>query len=277
MTDATASLTPHKAREAGITVVPVPIQMGRVTFLDGEDPPERFYNLLAGGALPQTSTPSPGTFVEVYRRLAEQAEAIVSVHVTGRKSAMCQAARIAAEMLPDLEVHVVDSGQVSLGLGLLAEAAAQQATLGRAAVEIARWLEQAVARTHVFAAIRELNLLRRSGRVSLGKALLAGLLDIKPILQVHAGAVEVVDQVRAWPRAVERMLDRVRESISGGTGSLRLAVAHTHCAADAEALRARVRDEFPGIDIRLADAGPALASHAGPGALAICLLREPGE
>ncbi len=275
VTDATASLPPALTRELGILVVPVPIQVGRETFLGGVDPPERFYDLLARGELPGTSTPSPGMFMDIYRSLEGQAAAIVSVHVAASKSAVQQSARIAASMLPHLEIHVVDSGQVSLGLGLLAAGAARMAREGQTAAEIVRWLAATVPRTEVVAAVRDLAILRRSGRVGMGKSLVAGLLNIKPVLQVHAGEIQVVDQVRAWPRAVERLVELARAAAANRPGRLHLAVVHTHCPADAAALQEMLAPSFPDAEILVAEAGPALASHAGPGTLGICVLSDP--
>lgn len=275
VTDATASLDPALARQLGITVVSIPVRVGEESYMAGEDPPERFYSLLAGGGLPATSAPSPGAFAELYRQVGEWAETIISIHVAATKSAVQQSARIAAEMLPHVRIHVVDSGQVTMGLGLLAAGAARLVRAGRQAEETLDWLARAVGQTDVFAAIRDLTILRRSGRVGLGKALLAGLLNIKPVLGIHQGAIEVLDQVRSWPRAVERLVELARETAAAHSGRLQLSVVHTDCQADAEALKARVMQVFPAAQVLLAEAGPALASHAGPGALGVCLLREP--
>lgn len=260
----------------GIAIVPVPVQFGSTTFMDGIDPPQEFYRLLQGDVLPKTAAPAPGVFAQVYRSLAAQFDEVISLHVMASKSAMYQSARIGAEMVPERKIHVVDSGQVSFGLGLMTLGAARMAKAGHRAAEIVDWLDRAVSRTDVFASIRELTLLRRSGRVSLGKALVAGFLDIKPILHFRDSRVDVCAQVRSWQRSVERVMELALEKAGSVLEGLELVVLHTNALAEAESLLARVRTRFPSLQIRVADAGPALATHAGPGAIGIAVLRDPG-
>jgi DegV family protein with EDD domain len=256
-------------------VIPVPVQFGSQTFLDGVDPVQRFYELVEDGVAPTTAAPGPGLFAEVYRRVRAEADAIVSIHVMGTKSAVCQSARIGAEMVPEGAVHVFDSGQVSLGLGLMVLGAARMAREGAEAAEIVAWLKRAVPRTEVFAAIRDLTMLRRSGRASLGKALVAGLLDIKPILRLYDGTVAVHGQVRSWSRAVERLAELVRGSAGTAAGRVRLAVVHANAPQDGAALKDTLQQHFPGAEILVAEAGPSLAAHGGPGMVGVCLMRDP--
>lgn len=178
-------------------------------------------------------------------------------------------------MLPGARIYPVDSGSVSLGLGLQVLGAARLARAGHDAASILAWLQQAVAETAVVAAIRDLTLLRRSGRVSLPKALLAGLLQIKPILELRTGAITVADQARSWPRAVDRVLELAAAAVAASPGDLQLAVVHTDAAGEALALLQRVRGRWPAADILCSDAGPALAAHAGAGALGIAVLTTP--
>jgi DegV family protein with EDD domain len=275
VTDSTASLPAELCRSLDITVVPVTIHFGsnpRDTFVDGVDPAEVFYaRLMDAPQPPTTSTPSPGAFLETYRRLAADGAAIVSLHVMETKSTLVNVARLAAQMLPEVPIHVVDSQTTTLGLGLLAVVAARMAQAGRAAAEIVAEVERLIPQVHVYAAIRELTQLRRSGRVSLGQALIGGVLGIKPILYLGQGQADVVDKVRTWPRAVERLVEMARARV--GEARVALAVLHTRAEAEAQALLTEVRDRFHCVETLVADAGTALAAHAGPGALGIVTLR----
>ncbi|MCG0238896.1 MAG: DegV family protein [Firmicutes bacterium] len=276
VTDATASLPPAWIRDWKVTVLPVPVQFGQETFLDGVDPVEAFYRRIEAGERPTTSTPAPGAFLERYKALAAAgARAIISIHVMASKSAVFQSARMAGEMLPEVPVYPVDSGSVTMGLGLLVRAAARWARAGLSAREIAQRLHAAAERVRVLVAIPDLTFLRRSGRVSLGQALVAGLLSVKPLLEVHRGAIEVVDRVRAWPRALDRLVERVQERLARGVGEL--AVVHTATPAVAEDLARRLAGLFPALaeGILVTEAGAGLASHVGPGAVAVCLLEPP--
>lgn len=213
--------------------------------MDGIDPVSEFYDRIATGQTPTTSTPSPGAFLERYRELAAAgARAIVSIHVMATKSAVFQTARLAAEMLPEVPVYPVDSGSVTMGLGLLVRKAARLAQEGLSAREIVSRVQEAAGRVKVLAAIPDLTFLRRSGRVSLGQALMAGLLSIKPLLEIQHGAIDVVDRVRSWPRVVDRMVERVQETL--GQRAAELVVMHTAAPEAAAGLAERLAGLFPG-------------------------------
>ncbi len=272
VTDSTASIPQELCRLLGITVVPVTIHFGTETHVDGIDSTEAFYSRLAQASQPPTtSTPSAGVFLETYRQVAEGASAIISIHVMETKSALVNTAKMAAGMLADLPIQVVDSRSTTLGLGLLVIAAARMAQAGRAAGEIVERLTELVAHVDTFAAIRELTQLRRSGRVSLGQAMLANLLSVKPVLYIGQGVIEVVDKARGWPTAVERMVELAQAKV--GEARIAMAVVHTNAEAEARELLERVRTRFNVAEIFVAEAGTALAAHAGPGALGLAAMR----
>lgn len=249
-------------------MVTAPVHFGMDTFMEGVDPTAEFYRRLQTADVPPTtSTPSPGDFLRTYERLANEATAIVSIHLMETKSTLINVARMAADMLPHVDIHVVDSRTTTLGLGLLTLVAARGAKTGKAATEIVTHLERRIADVHVHAAIRELTQLRRSGRVSLGQALVAGVLGIRPILYIGQGMAEVVDKVRGWPRAVERMVEMAAEK--AGQARVALAVVHTNAEEEAHQLLEAVRERFNTVETFIADAGSAMATHAGPGALGI--------
>ncbi len=268
MTDSTASIPAEICRRLGITVVPATIHFGTETHVDGVDSSDRFYERLdASPEPPTTSTPSPGAFLDVYRQLAAEACTIISIHVMESKSTLINVARMAAQMLPEQRILVVDSRSTTLGLGLLTMAAAKAAQLGHGVQEILTMLERMVPRTHVHAAIRQMKQLRKSGRVSLSTALIAGMLSIKPVLYLGKSMVEVVDKVRGWHPALDRITELALAHVDGA--KVHLAVVHTNAREEAERLLQAVRERFDLVDAIIADAGTALASHAGPGAVGI--------
>jgi DegV family protein with EDD domain len=269
VTDSTASIPRELCQALGITVVPIPIHFGTVTFTDGVDPAEQFYaHLMDSPNGPTTSTPSPGVFMESYEPLLEDGSEVVSIHLMGSKSALLGTAQLAANLLGTDRVHVVDSGSVSLGLGLLTILGARLAAAGRSAREIVA----AVRQVEIFVAIKDLSQLRKSGRVSLGAALIASALAIKPILRIGQSVIDVTERVRSWPRALER----IGELALGHAGGAKvtLAVVHTNAQAEAERFLAQIRDRFHAVEVLVAEAGAGLASHAGPGALGVVVLRH---
>jgi DegV family protein with EDD domain len=273
VTDSTASIPRALCEALGITVVPIPIQFGAITFTDGVDPVEQFYEHLNNSPVaPTTSTPSPGEFMAIYERLLADGSEVVSIHLMGSKSSLLETAKLAASLLKTDRVHVVDSGSVSMGLGLLVLLGARLAAAGKPAAEIVAAVGAASTRVEIFVVIKDLTQLRKSGRVSLGAALIASALAIKPVLYIGQSVVEVVEKVRSWPRAVERIAELALEHAN--EAKVTLAIVHTNAQAEAETLLAEIQGRFHAVEVLVAEAGAGLASHAGRGALGIVVLRQ---
>ncbi len=132
VTDSTCDIPPAVLEETGIHVVPALISIGQETLRDGVDlSREAFYERLPYlAALPTTASPSPQAFAELYERVLHRASAVVSVHAAARLSGICNAARLAANQVAPERIHIVDSGQLSMGLGWTAIAASESARKG---------------------------------------------------------------------------------------------------------------------------------------------------
>jgi DegV family protein with EDD domain len=271
--DSTADLPPALATEWEITVVPCLVHFGRQTFREGVDLPRaEFYRRLeVGPELPTTSAPGPGVFASAYRQLAAEVDQIVSIHLSSKLSAVYNSARLGADEIQDIEIAVVDSNTVSMGLGWLAVIAARAARAGRSLREIVSLLEAARLRARVFALLDTLEYLRRGGRVSRVVAALGALLNVKPIISVNEGEVLPLGRIRSRHKAVARLVSLVEE-----LGPLaELAVLHT-CAHDAaEALANRLAGPFPRERIVIAEVGTIIGTHVGPNGLGVaCLMAK---
>ena len=248
--------------------MPLAVQRGRESFREDVDLSRaEFYRWLREGQALSTSTPAPGAFLEVYRRLTASGDSVISIHLLGQKSAVVSTARMAAGMLPGADITVVDGQNLSLALGYPVLQAARAARAGRSKAEILGLLAASVPQTRLLAAIPDLTRLRLSGRVNLAQALVAGLLHVKPILDVRAGEIAVLETVRAWPRAVARMIEAAAAAVAGRR--VYVGVVHTDAPAAAAELVGRVAAHFRAAELRVAEAGPTLACHAGAGALAL--------
>ncbi len=263
VTDSSACLSSEIVRELNITVVPAYIIFEKESFRDGVDlTAEQFYaKLTASKIIPTTSVPPPALFEETYRQLGERGHQILSVHLASKLSGMLNAAQTAAATLPDLEIRLVDSQSVSMGLGWLAILAARAAREGRTLDEIASLVEDAAARTRIIAVLDTLEYIRRSGRASFPQAFVGTLLDVKPILLVRDGIVAPIEKVRARHRAMARAIELAAEMAPFDE----LAILHTHAPALAEELRARMSHIHPVERMLTVEAGPLLGSHVGPG------------
>lgn len=272
VTDSNCDLPKDLVNQYGITVVPLYINIGTDSYLDGvEISREAFYQGLPTFRMhPTTSVPSPGQFLEAYQRLAnEGATQILSIHISKTLSAVANSARLAAEGTDTVVVTVYDSGQLTLGTGLQVVAAAQAAAEGRTVEEILRMLEELGPRIHVFAVLDTLEFMRRSGRLSRFQFGLGSLLQVKVIIMMHDGEVSI-ERVRTRKRAVERMIALVRELLP----LEELAVVHTHSPSQAAALREQAAALFPGNQVPLfAEVTPVIGAHIGPGAVGFAAVR----
>jgi DegV family protein with EDD domain len=266
VTDSNCDLPEAIVAEHGITVVPLYINIGTDSYLDGVEMSRlQFYEGLPDFRdHPTTSVPSPGQFYEVYAGLAQEgATEILSIHISTSLSAVANSARLAAEELGTLPVTVFDSGQLTLGTGFQVVRAARAATAGRPMGEILEMLEDLRLRTHSFAALDTLEFMRRSGRLSRFQSSLGSLLQLKPLIKMHDGEIGI-ERVRTRVRAIERLMELVSE-----LGPLEeLGLVHTHALNRAEDLRRQALHLFPHAGTPFsAEVTPVIGAHVGPGAV----------
>lgn len=267
VTDSAADLPPEAAAAAGITVVPLVVSFGSQTFKAGTElSTEEFWRRMTApdAPFPTTAASSPGDFKAAYdKAFADGADAIVSVHVAGSLSGTLKSAQIARGMLPDREIHVVDSGSASMGEGILAQVAAETAALGVAAAEIARILTERAPDVDLFVALDTLDYLKKGGRISGPQAAIGNFLSVKPIITIREGAVHTADKPRTSGKARARVIELLT-----GRPIERLAVLFTP-PADGAAFRRELVERLGGsIDaaqVSLQPVGASVGPHLGPG------------
>jgi DegV family protein with EDD domain len=241
--DSSCDLPAGLVARHGITVVPLYINIGGKSYLDGvEMTHEQFYEGLPHfPSHPTTSVPGPGHFLRVYERLAQEgATDIISIHIGSALSAMVGVARLAAQETERVRVTVFDSGNLTLGTGLLAVTAAKAADEGRSLGDILAALEEQASRTHCIAALDTLKYLRRSGRLSRFQSSLGSLLQIKTLLRMHAGEFHM-ERVRTRHGAYSRLMQLVTHLAPFE----QLALVHTHALRNRICSVSRPRTCFP--------------------------------
>jgi len=273
-TDSASDLDPAEAETQGITIVPLLVNFGADTYRAGVDlSAEAFWERMVApdAPFPTTAASSPGEFKEAYEAaFAAGAEAIVSVHVAGTLSGTIKSAQIARDMLPDREIHVVDSLGASMAQGILAQMGIEFAAEGRSASEIAEILERRALDGRIYVALETLDYLKKGGRISGAQAAIGTLLSVKPIIAVKHGVVETADRVRTRTKARERLIELICQAPIE-----RLAILHT-VTSDVGAFRDEVLARAPGgldpDDVTIHLVGASVGPHIGPGSLGAAIL-----
>ncbi|WP_412029224.1 DegV family protein [Deinococcus yunweiensis] len=271
VTDSTSDLSPQQCARSGVESVPLYVLFDGKMHRDGIEitPPDLFAGLKAGKKTPSTSQPSPAEFAAAYARALQNADEVLSIHISGQLSGTVGSARLAAQEFAG-KVTVVDTQSVSLGLGMRVLRAADLARAGRTAPEIVSELERVAPTADLRFTVDTLDFLRINGRIGGAQALLGGLLNIKPILVVRGGRVESGGRVRGHRKAVQDLVEHVRSYI-GRHGQVRAAFLYT---VGGEAFLQEVRADLAGATFEdLGDhaIGAVVATHAGPGAMGVAL------
>jgi DegV family protein with EDD domain len=273
VTDSTCDLPADLVAKYGITVVPLTVLFGDEALLDGVeiDAPTFYERLRTFHGAPRTSQPSVARFRETYEALAAETDEIVSIHISSRMSGTLNSASVAREAVaPALHVDLIDSYNVSLGLGAIVLEAAIIASAGAGLAEVAAAAHRAVGRVQVIAALDTLEYLRRGGRIGRARSLLGSILSIKPLLQVDQGELAPFERVRTRVRAVERVI----ELATADRTIKRLFVAAGGDDALPAAIIERVRPSLPHTEIIPASIGPAVGVHSGPGVFGFAAVRH---
>ena len=279
VTDTSADLPDAVLDRHHIALVPLQILFGDAVYYDrvGMKPEEFYRRLGAAKQLPTTSQPTPADFVRVFRSALEEADEVVAVLLGSALSGTYQAAQAAVRAAGLSRVTLVDSRAASFTLGLLALRAAELAESGWGAAAIAKELDRVRKQSGLLLTVDTYDNLIRSGRVSRGKAWLAGMLDVKPILGLDgAGRVVPVDRVRGSEAVVSRMLALVERSLTPRPQAVRFGVTHVEAPDVAQRVRNALIAAYQPRDCFVALATGVLGTHLGAGAWGICWQVEDG-
>ena len=284
VTDSSAYLPLALIQQYGIHVIPLYVHFGDKAFRDGvELTTAEFYDRLRRArSLPTTSQPSIGDFLKLYRRLGQEAEAIVSIHISSSLSGTVPSALGAQQVLiaegteRDADppaIHVVDSTFTSAGLGLLVTAAARAVEAGQPAEAVVRTVENLIPRTKVIFVVDTLEYLQKGGRIGGAAALLGSVIQIKPILHLTGGRIDVLEKVRTARKAKRRLLGIMEEQV-GQAAAVHAAIIHANAPEEAEVLRQQVTERFECRELFVAELSPTIATHVGPGTVGVAFYAE---
>lgn len=273
VTDSTCDLPDGRLAQLDVQVVPIHLTFGAEEHQEGVTLgyEEFFRKVDALGIVPKTSQPSPGDFAAVYRELAEQgATTILSVHVTGKLSGTVRSAEMAAELVKDqVEVRVFDSRAGSAALGFMVEEGLALLAEGASADQVlARW--EAI-REHlgIFFYLDTLRYARMSGRVGALQSSLASMLQIKPLIALNDGMLEVAERVRSRKAALNRLVEMAVERAAGRP--VHVAVVHAEDPAGGQELLSQAQQALDCRRTLICRLATSLVTNLGIGTLGIVL------
>jgi DegV family protein with EDD domain len=272
VTDGAADMPPEWGEKYGIHTVPINIQFGETTYLQFIDLDfDSFYEKVAETqTVPKTAQPSPHQFVEYYKKIANEGDTILSIHVTSKLSGTYASAVIAAEELKDqYNILPYDSAGGSMGLGYMCREARKMADAGKSVEEIIAYWDKVKPDVLIILTLDTLEYARMSGRVGALSAALASVLNVKPIAVLKDGIVEMVGKVRTRKAALNHIIEMAQKAY--GDRPMYLGIVHARDLAPGSSFSQKQRSLFNVKDAVLTDLSLSLATNFGPGTVGIVL------
>lgn len=277
VTDSTCDLPQEWVEQHQISIVPLTINFGSESFLDGvEMSAEAFYDRLGREKIhPTTSQPSPGSFLAAFKKAAAAgAEQILCLTISSAMSGTINSARQAAEQSP-IPVTIHDSLTNSMGLGWQVISAARKREEGGTMAELVQIAERIRQRVTYYISLDTMDFLAKGGRIADAVRFLNSILKIKPLIFVKnaTGTVGAAMPSRSRSSAIEALWREFNQKLPAG-GALHLTVLHNNALEEAHKLAARAREELKPQELFIQIVSPVLGVHTGPGALALCGFTE---
>ena len=270
VTDSTSDIPAQLAEELGITVVSTYVVFGNKSYRDRIDitEDELYEKLVHDTVHPTTSIPSPQDFADVYNRLANETDEIISIHVTSRESGVYNSALLGKELVgKKCRIEVVDSQLLAMACGMLVIAAAKAARAGANLEQVAEVVRKAIPQIHLMIIVDTLKYVVRGGRLAKPYGLLGTVLKVRPLLTLREGKLTLTGVSRTRAKAIQHLYDFVMHFPQVSE----IVVSYATDREDAEALAARLKAEFPDVPFYMTRIGPVLGTHAGPGALGVAV------
>ena len=275
VTDSTCDIPRELAKERNIHVVPQVLIMGTRTWRDGVDiDPPAFYELLQTSSdFPSTSQPSVTDFTEVFSRLANDFDGIAAILISDELSGTLNSARMAKENLPDVPIEIVDTRSASMQMGFITLASARAAATGADLQTVVDTARAMIGHAGIYFVVDTLEYLHRGGRIGTAARLFGTALNLKPLLTVKDGIIQPVTKVRSRRRALDALVQLLDEELAGKE-RVQISVLHVAAPEEADRLAEQLVDRYHPAEMIRAECGPAVGTHAGPGALGVAFHAE---
>lgn len=275
ITDSVADIPKDIAEQLDITIVPLSVHFGSVSYRDGVDlTTEEFFNKLSKAErLPTTSQVNPGEFKEVFEKYLEEYDHLICITMSEAMSGTYKAANIAKEFIGTEKIDVFDSKAISFGFGLIVIEAARSIKEGKSLTDIRESIRYNIQNLENLFIVDTLEYLKKGGRLSTAEAFVGNVLKIKPVITINnEGKLESIDKIRGRKRVINYFVDHIKKNgydLSGKTIGLFHAVDQEYL----EKLVTIIKEQFDVKEIIESEVGTVVGTHSGPGCLAMVFIK----
>jgi DegV family protein with EDD domain len=273
VTDSSTYLPKDLAEDLGLRVVPLTLHWGDESYRDGVDiQAEEFYQkLITSKSIPTTSQPPVNVFEQLFEKLLDEDYAVFAMLISSGISGTVESALQAQKNFPDAPLEVMDSQLVSMALGFLVLRVARAAKDGASLEECVALANETYPKIGVYFSVDTLKYLAKGGRINTASRLLGSALDIKPIMEIRGGKIELLESVRSRRKSMQRMLEMVDRDIAGRE-PVRISTFHAAAEDDCERLMQEAIARFYPIETITTYVSPVIGTHTGPGTLSIAYM-----
>lgn len=270
ITDTTSCLPKEFAQKHQIPVIPQIVTFGEDSFYEGIELDNAGFmqRLKTSTELPKTAAPPPELFAVEFKRFSSTGEAILCIHPSSEVSGTVRSATVAATDFPEMDIRIIDTRMIASPLATLVQLAAEWAESGLDADTIEKRIMEMLPRCRVYFLVATLEYLAKGGRIGGASALLGSILQVKPILYLHDGKVDVYEKERTHKRALERMKEIVYTELGNETDGY-LTVMHAGVPEQGQALANELGAALALKHVPIFDVPPAIVTHGGPGILGV--------
>lgn len=269
VTDSSIQITPEEVARYDIHIIPLTIMIDSTVYVDGETLTRADFmdKMAAASALPKTSQPAIGQFVDLYDQLTEDGSEVLSVHMLESLSGTVNSARQAAEITKG-KVTVVDSTFTDRGQAFQVLAAAKAIEAGQSMDQVLAAMKAVREHTKLTLAIDTLENMVKGGRLSRVSGMISSLLNIKVILEVKDGQLVALQKGRGG-KTITKYVDNFIDEVTAATGVQAIALSYAGRKEAAEATGVRIQAAMPNVPVLVQATDPVIATHTGVGAFAL--------
>jgi len=273
VTDSTAYIPKDVREKYDIHMIPLTVILGSEVYEEEKElTASEFYEEIKTKELPTTSQPSIGKFVELFEKLSENYDEVISIHLSSGISGTYQGAISAGDMVEGINVFAFDTEVSCMVQGFYAIEAAKLVRAGKTAAEIMPILDELKETSHAYFMVDDLSNLQRGGRLSSAQAIIGSLLQVKPLLHFKDKLIVPFEKIRTKKRAMKRIVELLREATNGD--SYYAVIIHANREEEAKEWKAELEPEFPNIEFSLSYFGAVIGTHLGEGSMGLGWMKK---